>query len=76
MSYGPPESLVIYMQYPTAQCCLCGVETESRWGIPIDLETAQIAANDFVGEWAGKPACELCFRRHAAGLHVGEYPKY
>lgn len=77
MSYGPPEPHVIYLQYPTAACCVCGEETVSRWGIPVDSETGEIVANDFQGDWGGKPACFPCWESHAfRNAFVGDYPKY
>jgi len=55
---------------------MCGVETPTRWGLPVDSETAQIVANDFEGEWGGIPACRECWERHERGEFVGEYPKF
>jgi hypothetical protein len=57
-------------------CCVCGKEDVNQWGIPIDMETALIADNDFEGEWAGKPACRDCFMLHAIGFFVGTYPRF
>ena len=59
-----------------SQCSMCGVETPTRWGLPVDSETAQIVANDFKGEWGGIPACRECWERHEQGEFVGEYPKF
>ena len=67
---------VIEMQIPQARCCLCGRWDLSRWGVPISLETGLIIANDSPEEWAGKPACERCWREHEDGKHVGKEPKF
>lgn len=57
-------------------CSTCGVETESRWGLPISSTTGQIVENEFDGEWGAIPACQACHDDHALGAFVGEYPKY
>lgn len=77
MSYGPvAEPNVIYLQYPTAVCCICGITTVSQWGIPVSSETAEIVANEFSGEWGAVPACRECHDRHAVGEYVGSYPRF
>ena len=71
--------LVIYLQYPIATCCICGVDCVSAWGVPIGADgewCARIVSNDYEGEWGGKPACPDCWKRHENGEFVGEYPKY
>ena len=45
------------------ECFLCGKETPSRWGIPVNPE-ARIVPNNYTGEWAGVPACRECFETH------------
>jgi hypothetical protein len=62
--------------YGTATCCICGTETPSHWGVPVDSETGEIVANDFEGEWGGVPACRECHAAHDSGQHVGEYPRF
>lgn len=59
-----------------ACCCICGEWDLSRWGVPIDMETGLIVANDFEGDWAAKPACEECWRKHESGAFVGTEPHY
>ena len=76
MSFGPFEPNVIYLQYPTIQCCICGQCDVSRWGIPVDSNDGMIVANDFEGEWGGKPACRECWAKHEAGEFVGTYPRF
>ena len=56
-------------------CCMCGVISPGKWGIPVG-ETGEIVANDFDGEWAGVPACQRCHDRHAVGEFVGQYPRF
>jgi hypothetical protein len=76
MSYGPlNEPLVIYLQYPTARCCICGEWDVSQWGVPVD-DIGLIVANDYEGEWGGVPACKKCWQEHELGMHVGTYPRY
>lgn len=67
---------VIDLHMPTARCCICGETDLSKWGVPIDMETALIVANDFVGDWASKPACESCWKRHESGEFVGHDPGF
>ena len=76
MSYAPPEPMVIYLNYPTATCCVCGEDCLSLWGLPVSSETGEIVANDFEGEWGGVPACQSCWSRHEHGEFVGSYPRY
>lgn len=72
---GNPVSIIdLYSQW--TQCCICGIDCPSTHGIPVDSETAEIVSNDFDGDWGGKPACESCHDRHAAGEFVGMYPRY
>ena len=74
--YGELSPEIIYMQYPTATCCICGEETLSRWGVPIDMGAALICANDFGGDWAAKPACRECWQKHEDGQFVDHEPMY
>ena len=77
MSYGPlTEPLVIYLQYPVVQCCVCGEDAPSCWGIPVDSDNGLIVANDFDGEWGGMPACKSCWQRHENGEFVGTWPRF
>lgn len=76
MSYGPlEEPNVIYLNYPTAQCCICGEWDVSRWGVPRD-DTGLIVANDYDGDWASSPACRKCWEEHERGMHVGMEPRF
>lgn len=61
---------------PMARCCICGKWDLSRWGVPVSMETASIVANDFDGDWGGKPACEDCWKKHDVGGLVGVCPKF
>lgn len=77
MSYGPiAEPLVIYLQYPTAQCCVCGEWDVSQWGVPVDSVSGEIVANEFEGEWGGVPVCRECYAKHESGDFVGTYPRF
>lgn len=66
----------IELKYMEVTCCICGRVDVSRWGVPVDTATALIAANDFSGDWAAKPACEECWKKHDAGLFVGHEPTF
>lgn len=68
--------LIINLQEPMARCCVCGRWDLSKWGVPISMETCLIVANDFDGDWAGKPACERCWKAHSNGALVGHEPRY
>ena len=68
--------VVIDLYPPMAICCVCGKWDLSKWGVPVSAETALIVANDFEGDWGGKPACEDCWRKHDAGGLVGVDPKF
>lgn len=68
--------LVISMQSRMARCAVCGGADFHGWGIPVDAATGEVVANDFAGDWCGKPACRECFARHAAGEFIGDFPKY
>ena len=68
--------VLIDMQEPWAKCSMCGVDTPSRWGIPVSSETAEIIANDSNESWGAIPACQSCFEKHSAGEFVGCYPRY
>lgn len=61
---------------PMVRCCICNVGDFQRWGIPVNSLTGEIVANDFDGDWCGKPVCRECFERHESGEFVGDYPKY
>lgn len=74
--FGELSPEIIYLQYPTATCCICGKDDLSRWGVPIDTETALICANDYEGDWAAKPACRECWAKHDAGQFVGHDPAF
>ena len=74
--YGEPSPEIIYLQYPMATCCICGKDDLSRWGVPIDTETALIATNDFGGDWSAKPACRECWQKHEDGQFVGHEPAF
>lgn len=60
----------------THTCCICGQEDLSRWGVPIDSGTGLVVANEFTGDWCGKPACRDCWRRHDNGELVGHDPGF
>lgn len=68
--------VVIDMYEPWATCSVCGVDTPSRWGIPVSSETAEIIANDSDESCGAIPACQSCYEKHAAGEFVGDYPKF
>jgi len=74
--YGDFSPEIIYLQYPTATCCICGKDDASRWGVPIATDTALIAANDYDGDWAAKPACRVCWQKHDDGQLVGHDPAF
>lgn len=74
--FGDLSPEIIYMSYPSAICCICGKEDLSKWGIPIDMETALVCSNDFEGDWAAKPACHECWTKHGEGQLVGHDPRY
>lgn len=63
-----PDVLEIHLYPPYAECWACGDETPARWGLPIRSDTAELADNDYEGDWGGVPACEACWRAHAEGL--------
>ena len=67
---------VIDMQVPTARCCMCGKWDVSKWGIPFDMATGLAASNESQCDWAAKPACESCWKRHETGAFVGEDSRY
>jgi hypothetical protein len=66
----------INLQQSTAECCICGETDSSRWGVPISMKTGEVVANDFVGDWAAKPACRHCWQRHQSGEFVGLDPQF
>lgn len=70
------DVVIIDLWPPMAICCICGVPTLSRWGIPVDSEIGLIVANDYPGEWGGQPACSDCWRKHEGGAFVGTYPRF
>jgi hypothetical protein len=70
------DVIVIDLYPPMAQCCICGEWDLSKWGVPVDAEAGAIVANDYEGDWGGKPACEKCWREHEAGAFVGTYPRF
>lgn len=49
------------------ECCICGEADLNRWGLPFCLDTGELVSNDFEGDWGGKPACRVCFAKHANG---------
>lgn len=65
-----PDTLVINMNFREVMCCICGNWTEYRWGVP--TFNGDLVSNHFP-DWlwrqggGSQPACEHCFRRHAAG---------
>lgn len=67
---------VIDLQCQVATCCICGEVDLSKCGVPIDMDTALICANDFEGDWAAKPACRECWSKHDAGQIVGHDPAF
>lgn len=67
---------VIEMAIRSVICCICGVECENKWGVPIDAETALICDNDHAGKWGAKPACKQCHEKHAGGHFVGHDPEF
>ena len=69
------DKLVIDMNARGHQCCVCGEWDETQWGLPIGPHGA-IVSNDWVGDWAGKPACRKCWQEHEEGGLVGQYPSY
>lgn len=74
--YGDFSPEIIYLQYPMATCCICGEIDVSRFGVPIATDTALIAANDYDGDWAAKPACRVCWKKHDDGQFVGHDPVF
>jgi hypothetical protein len=68
--------IVIDLHVPTITCCICGATDLSKWGVPIDADTALIAPNDFEGDWGAKPVCRDCWKRHDEGEFVGHDPAY
>jgi hypothetical protein len=54
-----------------ATCHACGAECAVRYGLPVDGELGEYVENDFVGEWAGVPACKPCYDAHAEGGVAG-----
>lgn len=67
---------VVDMWVPTVNCCICNAESENRWGIPVDSETAEITSNESDRDWGAVPACRECFERHERGEFVGTYPRF
>lgn len=57
--------LVINLSEPWTNCSSCNKETPYKWGLPIS-EDGQIVPNWWPGEWGGVPACEECYKKHAA----------
>jgi hypothetical protein len=66
---------VIHLHRPQAQCCICGEWDLSHWGVPVD-DTGLIVANDYAGEWSGKPVCRDCWAKHEGGEFVGDDPRF
>lgn len=75
MSEAKAKILLIDMQSGGDTCCVCGKEDLPKWGIPVGTD-GRIISNESVDEWAGKPACRDCWKRHEAGEFVGQYPSY
>lgn len=71
-----PRFRIINLHEPQAICSVCGEIDLSKWGIPIDCETGLICSNDFEGDWAAKPACRDCWKKHDEGGLVGIDPPY
>ncbi len=67
---------VIDLNPKYARCCICGEWDFSKWGVPISMATVLIVANDFEGDWGGKPACRDCWAKHEVGEFVGDEPKF
>lgn len=63
-----PDILVVNLWPPWTNCTICGVETPSKWGVPV--WNGDIVANDWPGEWGGVAACEKCWEEHERGMHV------
>lgn len=76
MSDPKSKVIVIDLSRPTVTCCVCGNVDLNNWGLPVDMETALICANDFDGDWGCKPACRECWEKHDRGELVGIEPKH
>jgi hypothetical protein len=74
--YRGHEVTVINLNERSSFCCLCGKEDLARWGVPVDDITGAVVANDYEGEWGGKPACEECWKAHEGGAFVGQQPRF
>lgn len=72
----PLPPLLIDMNARCVTCCICGVATEMKWGIPVDAQTVLIVDNDFEGDWGNRPVCENCYKLHALGFFVGEDTRF
>lgn len=61
-----PIEIGVLELWPTgyADCWNCG-EPSYKKGIPI--ANGEPVSNDYVGEWAGVPACDECFALQEAG---------
>lgn len=64
------DILVIRMQSNTAECSLCGRETDYKWGIPVF--NGDVVSNDFP-DWmwsqggGGQAVCRSCYEKHERG---------
>lgn len=66
---GAKRPLVIRMQSPgwgsETKCVACKRPSSGFHSLP--TFNGDIVSNDWAGEWFGKPCCERCYERHAAG---------
>ncbi len=55
------------MSRQTIYCCSCDRPILNGPGQALPVSTnCDIVANDYPGEWAGKPACRTCYDVHSA----------
>jgi hypothetical protein len=62
-SSGALVTTVIHLQEFWATCSICGADTPSNWGIPVNTN-GDVVPNNYQGEWGGIPACQPCFKKH------------
>ena len=58
--------LVINMQSPTIECCVCGAEDQHRWALATYEDV--ILPDDWAGEWMGNACCKTCWLAWKAGV--------
>ena len=64
------QALRIKFQEPWVDCGICG--TPTQWGQGVPTYNGDIMSNDFPDDlWhqggGSKPACKVCYSKHAAG---------